>query len=797
MEKKGILPDTLADSNLIKAVKLRGLISEDIIKPTSAEPLIHHLNRLHQHTVHLCSTKGYASKFRRIVEEALLDGAVCKELREAKRLNWCKEVRKQFPLKVSGEGNSLLHSLSLYMWGVEDTDLVLQKTFHEALVKTQDTNFKLRLWAEYRKAQGVLEPALCQESEIWDQEWQNVIKSADPRSSVGQAFTNIYQNVHIFVLANIVRRPIVVIVGNSEGSSKSVSDTMTSSPAGIYLPLHWPPYRCLTYPILLSCVNQHFTPLVSINDVGPEINAFPLVVPSEEGSVELPIRFLLDTEKGDKKQLLDSYLTRIPVPDWKGVEFVNAARLFTNPLPDDLNLVQDYFQLVNHQYKFWQENLEKERSCENEEEFTFPANLSIMGDKCLTQGCIYFCSKFTKPFCHTCHNGFQKREVASRTNSRKQSGSQGSDGHLKELQSEKTKTFGLQSIRNTQPTPPPPASHILFINEDNALKCKTPHCLFTGMVSQNGFCPSCFRGNDHLEYFPEGDNNSDPCFPKLTAGLVEERMDLWGDRCSNCKQEIRKFNGLCFSCLKSMDSLPKSHARTEHIRSESLANIGTYRTLSHRDQGQTFSQIGECGKCRNPKCQYFGTEDQNGFCTACFFKYVEEIGASTEQDPNRQQNKESLPSPHGHLAQISSHLKNMSLCCKPNCSMLANPVYNGYCEKCYVDVQSKHLQRLEVGSDIPTDQPAWSDVMRRSHNYNQRLPEGGASEHFALETVRNRKDGNAHSQASQLRTSSSADQHSPETKRNLCRTHDCEHFGNTKCDGYCNACFTTSQMLRK
>ncbi|XP_067867895.1 tumor necrosis factor alpha-induced protein 3-like isoform X2 [Heterodontus francisci] len=803
MERMEILPHTLADSNLIKAVKLRGLISEDVIKPISAKPLIHHLKKLHMHTVQLCSMKGYHLKFRRILEQALLDEAVWKALQEAKTLNWCKTIRKHFPLQVSEKGNSLLHSISLYMWGVPDTDLVLQKTFHEALVKTHETNFKLRLQTEYRKAQGYFDPALLHESEIWDQEWQNVIESADPRSPAGQALTNIYQDVHIFVLANIVRRPIVVIVGNSEASSENASDMMISRPAGIYLPLHWSALHCYTYPILLSYAHQYFTPLISINDVGLEINAFPLVVPSRDGCVELPIRFLLDAEKADRKQLLSNYLIEISVPDCNSVEFVNAVRLFINPLPDNLNLVQDYFQLVNHQYKFWQENMDKGRNDGNEEELAFLPNLSIVGDKCLTHGCTYFCSKFTKPFCHMCHNAFQNKEVSSGINNCKQSGNQGSDGHLKELHSERTTIFGLQDIRNPQSAPP--SSHIPFFSETNALKCKTSQCPFTGSVAQNGLCPSCFRGNDHSEYIPEGGINSDPCIPKSAGEFVEERMDLWGERCSNCKQEIRKFNGLCFSCLKMMDSLAKSHVTTGHLRSESLqaalGNVGSHGAVLNQDQRQKFGRISESGKCITPNCQYFGTGEQYGFCTTCFFKYVEEAGASSERAPSRQQSDHSPPLPHGHIAQISSRLRNMSVCCKPDCSMLANPVYSGYCEKCYVNAQSKHSQQLKSGSEVPTNQHVWSPVVSSCHNYNpssnQGLSERATNEQFGLELRRSGNNISDHLQSSQICTLSSSDQLSPEPKRNLCRIQGCEHFGNAKCDGYCNACFTTLQMPRK
>ncbi|XP_067862747.1 tumor necrosis factor alpha-induced protein 3-like [Heptranchias perlo] len=799
MEGKTTLPQSLSDSNLIKAVKLRGLIGEDVIKPSSAKPLIHHLKKLHMHTVQLCSTKGYHAQFRRILEHVLLDEAVWKALQEAKALNWCKEVRRHFPLKISGEGNSLLHSISLYMWGVQDTDLVLQKTFHEALTKTHNINFKLRWQTEYRKVQGFPDPALLHESRIWDQEWQNVIESADPRSPAGQALTNIYQDIHIFVLANIVRRPIVVVVGNSEESSKSTSNIMTSSPAGIYLPLHWPPLQCYTCPILLSYEHQYFTPLISVNDVGPELNAFPLVVPSENGSVELPIRFLLNTEKADRKQLLSSYLIQISVPDYNGAEFVNAARLLINPLPNDLNLVQDYFQLVNHQYKFWQENTEKGRSNRDKEEFASLSNLSIMEDKCLTHGCPYFCSKFTKPFCHTCYDAFQRKEVSSGTNIGKRSGNQRSDGHLKESHSEGATIFGLEDIRNTQSTLPSSPSHIPFFSETNALKCKASQCPFTGSVAQNGLCPSCFRENNHLEQIPEGGRNSDPRFPKSSGELVEERIDLWGERCSKCKQEIRKFNGLCFSCLKRMDSLAQTHDPAGGISSEllqvALTNIGSHGPAVDQDQRQQLNQIRETGNCINPNCQYFGTEEQCGFCTTCFFKYVEDVGASSQQDPNRQHSNQFPP--HGQLAQISSRLRNMSVCYTVGCSMLANPVYSGYCEKCYVYTQSKHSQTSKSVSEVPADQHVWSSALPRCHNHNQGLSERATNEQLGSELRKSGNNVSGHLQSSQTRTLSSSDQLNPELERNLCRTQGCEHFGNAKCDGYCNACFTASQMHRK
>ncbi|XP_048468861.1 tumor necrosis factor alpha-induced protein 3-like [Rhincodon typus] len=591
------------------------------------------------------------------------------------------------------EGNSLLHSVSLYMWGVQDTDLVLQKIFHEALVKTHDTNFKLRLQTEYRKDQGFLDPDLLHQPKIWDQEWQNVIESSNPASPAGHPFANIYQDVHIFVLANIVRRPIVV------------------------------------------------------------------VVPS------------------------------------------NYIRLYINPLPDDLNLVQDYFQLVNHQYKFWQQNTDKERSGRNEDELAFLSNLSIVGDKCLTPGCTYFCSKFTKPFCHTCHDAFQKEDVSLGANNCKQSGVQGDD--VKELESESPTIFGLQDSRKTPSTPPkaapPSSSNNHICSKTNALKCKTSHCPFTGNGIMNGFCPSCFQGRSG--HIPEDGSNSDPHFPKVADEFVEQGMDLWGESCNSCKQVIRTFNGLCFSCSEMRDSLSKSQTRTKQIPLGSpqaaTAKSSRYGPLLHQEQRQKFSQLNESAKCRNPNCQYFGTEEQNGFCTACFFRYVEEIGASAEQDPNQQVNH-SPTAPNENLAQISSHLKNMSVCSKAECSMLANPVYSGYCEKCYVNAQGKHSQRIKSGNDVPADQQTWSPMVPNNPSNVQGLSDRTTNKLFEVELVTsgNSSDGGC-LQCSQIRILSSSDQQNLESKRNLCRTQDCVHFGNAKCDGYCNACFTTLQMHRK
>ncbi|XP_051892665.1 tumor necrosis factor alpha-induced protein 3-like [Pristis pectinata] len=748
--------------------------------------------KLHTHTLQLPSTKPYPAPLRSALERALLDAALRRALHAARTLNWCPELRMQHPLRVSGEGNNLLHSVSLYMWGVQDTDRVLQKTFHEALVNAHNVTFKLRLQTEYQRVQGLPDPTPLPQSElqqIWDQEWQNVIESADPDSAAGQAVTNMYQDVHLFVLANVIRRPIIVIVGNSEESSKSTSSVMTSSPAGIYLPLLWPPLQCYSCPILLGYEHRHFSPLITINDIGPEINAFPLVVPSKAGSVELPIRFLLDAEKVNRKQLLSNYLIEISVLDCNGVEFVNAARLLINPLPDDLNLVQDYFQLVNHQYKSRQEGSDDVRSNRNERDFDFLSNLSIVEDKCLTHGCPYFCSKFTKPFCHVCHDAFQSKEGPSEPNICKEEDNHGGN---RQLNRKETTIFAVQDIRDH--LSPPPTSDTLFFNETNALKCKSTECPFTGSVALHGFCASCFCKRGHVDGIPEGGRNSAPALP---GEIVDRRMDLLGERCSKCKQEVRKFNGWCYLCLRRTDPLTLMHGTSGQSSSEpqqaAKTSADSQRAGNAQGQGLQVRQLREGGKCKNPDCQYFGTEDQSGLCTTCFFKYLESLGVSSPQDPARRHSDYSSSPPQKQFAQISSHLRNMSVCRASDCSMLANPAHSGYCEKCYVRAQMKHSHRSHAASCSPADQQVWSHVLPRSSIYkpasNQGASDKARKEPFVLES-----EGSGHSQNSQSHTLSSSDQLILKPRQHVCRTPGCEHFGNAKCDGYCNACFTSSLM---
>lgn len=51
---------------------------------------------------------------------------------------------------------------------------------------------------------------LCQN---WEEEWDKIVKMASPVSSSNGLQFDSLEDIHIFILSNILRRPIIVIAG--------------------------------------------------------------------------------------------------------------------------------------------------------------------------------------------------------------------------------------------------------------------------------------------------------------------------------------------------------------------------------------------------------------------------------------------------------------------------------------------------------------------------------------------------------------------------------------------------------
>ena len=109
---------------------------------------------------------------------------------------------------------------------------------------------------------------------------------------------------HIFVLANVLRRPIIVY-GVPKARSFSTEGSMQNiNFHGVYLPLLWGSQLCHKPPLCLGYGISHFTALVPSGSQQQQ-----LVVPLTDNSGHvLPIHFLVRAEKQNTFYLLEQYL---------------------------------------------------------------------------------------------------------------------------------------------------------------------------------------------------------------------------------------------------------------------------------------------------------------------------------------------------------------------------------------------------------------------------------------------------------------------------------------------------------
>ncbi|XP_006030316.1 tumor necrosis factor alpha-induced protein 3 isoform X1 [Alligator sinensis] len=806
MTGQQVLPQALYLSNMLKAVKIRERTPEDLVRPPDG--IIHHFKTMHRYTIEMFRMCQFSPPFREILQKALIDRATQVSLEHQKKLNWCMEVRKLVPLKTNGDGNCLMHAASQYMWGIQDVDLVLRKTLFSALREIDTRNFKLRWQRETIKSQEFVETGLCYDTRNWEEEWENLIKMTSPDTSMARNGLqyNALEEIHIFVLVNILRRPVIVLADKMVRSLESGSSFSPLHIGGIYLPLLWPTEQCYRYPIVLGYDNMHFTPLVTLKDSGPEIRAVPLVSQERGKFEDLKVHFLTDAEEREKEQLLKDYLSviEIPVQGWDHgtTHLINTAKLDEGNLPRDINLVEDYFQLVQHEYKKWQENTEPVRreNCSRIRQDLTLSQLSLVEMKCETPNCPFFMSVNTQPYCHEC---FERRQQGS--NPRKQSS---------KTVTEKPRAVGSGSPRGepggwtseepvTGPRSAPPRVPSIFLySETTAMKCRTPDCPFTLNVQHNGLCERCYNSSRKLAPC----NNLDNLRPADTV------------TCKMCLQKThRTFNGLCSSCLKrttehssngSSGFPPTCHQRSasdpaqlsqsflQHSCSAAPSNnLEDLPSALLPQAGHTSEERKGSKQCRKPGCKFFGTPHNKGFCTLCFFEYRENRG-----DPIVfHQRRSSRGSPaSGQTGTSAATFHNTVSCLGPECGTLGSTMLEGYCQKCFIEAQNQRFQEARR-----TEEQLVRQSERTGQHRDLQRTTLGSTQKQKCSTASCRNNLACRSDELCQECKRIGQEGQPRGPRELaaeeppkqhCRAPACDHYGNNKCNGYCNECYQFKQV---
>ncbi|KAH8268652.1 hypothetical protein KR026_011275 [Drosophila bipectinata] len=241
--------------------------------------------------------------------DELLDRDAQKQLENPPpALNWSMEITarlssRMFVLWNRSAGDCLLDSAMQATWGVFDRDNILRRALADTLHQCGHVFFAR--WKEYEMLQAAMLHFTLEDSQ-WEEDWSTLLSLASqPGSSLEQ--------LHIFALAHILRRPIIVY-GVKYVKSFRGEDIGYARFEGVYLPLLWDQNFCTKSPIALGYTRGHFSALVPMEpftridgrrDDVEDVTYLPLM---DCELKLLPIHFLTQSEVGNEESMMRQWL---------------------------------------------------------------------------------------------------------------------------------------------------------------------------------------------------------------------------------------------------------------------------------------------------------------------------------------------------------------------------------------------------------------------------------------------------------------------------------------------------------
>ncbi|XP_052834910.1 ubiquitin thioesterase trabid [Drosophila gunungcola] len=223
-------------------------------------------------------------------------------------LNWSLEITarlssRMFVLWNRSAGDCLLDSAMQATWGVFDRDNILRRALADTLHQCGHVFFTR--WKEYEMLQASMLHFTLEDSQF-EEDWSTLLSLASqPGSSLEQ--------LHIFALAHILRRPIIVY-GVKYVKSFRGEDIGYARFEGVYLPLFWDQNFCTKSPIALGYTRGHFSALVPMEpftridgrrDDVEDVTYLPLM---DCELKLLPIHFLTQSEVGNEESMMRHWL---------------------------------------------------------------------------------------------------------------------------------------------------------------------------------------------------------------------------------------------------------------------------------------------------------------------------------------------------------------------------------------------------------------------------------------------------------------------------------------------------------
>lgn len=188
------------------------------------------------------------------------------------------------PLTTPGDGNCLLHALSLALWGIEKYfAATLRKLLKEELIQHKPF-YSTAIDKKHEDAD---------EQGYKDAEYQAFLKEAGAKNA-HLGF------IHIFALSNILRRPIVLYSSDEDMANWG---THEEGCCGLFLPTRFPSTECMGGPLALAWSTEsknHFVPLCPLEGVKIEWPLLDLVYAKSLPANETITAYLTEGAKHDK-----------------------------------------------------------------------------------------------------------------------------------------------------------------------------------------------------------------------------------------------------------------------------------------------------------------------------------------------------------------------------------------------------------------------------------------------------------------------------------------------------------------
>ena len=444
--------------------------------------------------------------------------------------------------------------------------------------------------------------------EQWNHEWEEVIRHISqtefPFGPSGAQFGSL-EEIHIFVLANILRRAIIVL--SDETLRGPYGDSYSPiNFGGIYLPLLWDSVDCVKSPLVIGYANGHFTAVVSIEDgkldLGTENNpalssstnclhAVPLV---KFGGVEpLPVHFLYDHEEplasGRLRQYLDCAKVSISSNLGDTRQTVLVAKLHFSEQPRCMKeLIDGYFTKAREEYERVLRH--SQLHAQLQPGIQQPA-LQIV--PCQTPGCSFYGSTETGNRCSKCLNEYL-RTLGPACEPQQSVPTGQIQQHVPVTTQQPPNASAWQQTTTTVQAPPNTSvAPSMTLPVASSAKCRTAGCKYGSVPGRGGLCERCFEAERSAE--------------EMAASM--NYMSLASAKhCSN------RVNGCEFFGLPEHHNLCSRCYRTFCLRMENTLGVPSPTGLPPSSPTQPTPP----NQCQNSGCPFAGVPALYGMCVQCY-----------------------------------------------------------------------------------------------------------------------------------------------------------------------------------